>query len=205
MLLFAGVMFVPNRELLAAHPRLAALAAVTLAMLVACTAVVFLSFWGGMSRGWPTARLWLRRLPLGQTLERGLDACRACGQDRGFFWRALGYSMVLNVCCVAQFAAVAAGLGLDIPWRVLCLCVPTIICISALPITPSGLGVRENLYVLVLTVPEIGVSATQALSLSLLAYAGSLCWSLVGGAVYARGRRTYAIANVRQTEAAEAS
>ncbi|MHB1309108.1 MAG: hypothetical protein ACYC23_18675, partial [Limisphaerales bacterium] len=48
----------------------------------------------------------------------------------------------------------------------------------------SGLGVRENLYVWSLAVPEIGVPATKALSLSLLAYAGSLAWSVVGGVVY---------------------
>jgi hypothetical protein len=30
----------------------------------------------------------------------------------------------------------------------------------------------------------IGVDPTSALSLSLLAYAGSLCWSLAGGVVY---------------------
>ena len=62
--------------------------------------------------------------------------------------------------------------------------VPTIICISALPVTPSGLGVRENLFVMTLTVPEIGIASTHALSLSLLAYAGSLFWSLVGGIIY---------------------
>jgi hypothetical protein len=42
--------------------------------------------------------------------------------------------------------------------------------------------VRENLFVQMLAV--IGVDPTSALSLSLLAYAGSLFWSLVGGVVY---------------------
>jgi hypothetical protein len=41
--------------------------------------------------------------------------------------------------------------------------------------------VRENLFVIMLNDPTI---ATPALSLSLLAYAGSLFWSLVGGGVY---------------------
>jgi uncharacterized membrane protein YbhN (UPF0104 family) len=59
-----------------------------------------------------------------------------------------------------------------------------IFCISSLPITPSGLGVRENLFVLMLAVPEIAVPKTAALSLSLLAYASSLFWSLAGGVVY---------------------
>jgi len=62
--------------------------------------------------------------------------------------------------------------------------VPAVICISALPITPSGLGVRENLFVLLLSIPALGIFETQALALSLLAYAGSLFWSLAGGLVY---------------------
>jgi uncharacterized membrane protein YbhN (UPF0104 family) len=65
------------------------------------------------------------------------------------------------------------------------LIVPMVVCISALPITPSGLGVRENLYVWLLSSSALQVAPTQALSLSLLAYAGSLVWSLIGGLVYA--------------------
>ena len=60
--------------------------------------------------------------------------------------------------------------------------VPIIFCISALPITPNGLGVRENLFVLMLAV--IAVPRTAALSLSLLASAEGILWSLIGGAVY---------------------
>lgn len=59
--------------------------------------------------------------------------------------------------------------------------VPGVICIAALPVTPSGLGVRENLFVHMLANPAL---ATSGLSLSLLAYAGGLFWSLVGGGVY---------------------
>jgi len=44
--------------------------------------------------------------------------------------------------------------------------------------------VRENLFVFMLADPTINVAATSALSLSLLTYAGSLFWSLVGGVIY---------------------
>ena len=62
--------------------------------------------------------------------------------------------------------------------------VPIIVCLSALPIAPSGLGVRENLYVMMLGATGAHVEPKAALSLSLLAFAGSLCWSVVGGFVY---------------------
>ena len=60
--------------------------------------------------------------------------------------------------------------------------VPVIFCITALPITPNGLGVRENLFVLMLAV--IHVRRTAALSLSLIVSAEGLFWSLVGGLIY---------------------
>src|SRR5258707_6601861 len=93
-------------------------------------------------------------------------------------------SMVLNVCCVLQIMVLAWGLHLQISPLALFVIVPIVVCISALPITPSGLGVRENLFVVMLAEPSIAVDGTSALSLSLLMFAGSLVWSLVGGVVY---------------------
>lgn len=184
MLLFASLMMLPNYPLLISHHRLAALAGLIVAMMLGCGVVVVLFLWGGLSRRLPRARLLLRRLPKGDLLDRALDACRHFGRDRAFLARALGISMALNVCCVLQIMALARGLNLTISPVALLVVVPMIVCISALPITPSGLGVRENLYVLVLAVPDIGVGATDALSLSLLAYAGFLAWSVIGGVVY---------------------
>ena len=93
----------------------------------------------------------------GELLEQCLDACREFGRRRGFILRTLGFSMLLNMISVFQFLAVARGLGLNISPVALFVMVPMITCVSALPITPSGLGVRENLYVLMLAAPEIQV------------------------------------------------
>ncbi len=182
MLLFAGVMLIFNAQLLLTHGRLQALASlVILAMLAGCTGVGLLAFRGGLSKRWSGARQWLRRLPKGEWLECSLDSCRLFGKERFFLSRTLAVSMLLNVVCVLQWQVVGHGLGLSIPPRVLLAIVPMVICLAALPITPSGLGVRENLFVIMLNDSAL---ATPALSLSLLAYAGSLFWSLVGGVVY---------------------
>ncbi|MGD1085469.1 MAG: lysylphosphatidylglycerol synthase domain-containing protein [Verrucomicrobiota bacterium] len=117
-------------------------------------------------------------------LERSLDSCRQFGRSKGFLSRTLGLSILVNLACVLQMTALSAGLGARVSLLSWMVIVPMIFCISALPITPSGLGVRENLFVLMLAVPEIGVARTTALSLSLLAFAGMLFWSLVGGIVY---------------------
>lgn len=184
MLLFAVLMMPLNWSLLAEHERLRATSSAIIAMASACSVLAILAFWGGVSKRFPTARNFFRRLPKGEWLERSLDSCREFGRHKSFLLRALVLTLILNVVCVAQGIVLARGLHLQIPFTAMFVIVPTIICISALPITPSGLGVRENLFVLMLAVPEINVSETAALSLSLLTFAGSLFWSLVGGLVY---------------------
>jgi uncharacterized protein (TIRG00374 family) len=184
MLAFAGIMALLNLELLKTHERPRFLVVIILAMLVAGTSFVWLAFGGGLSRAWGGAREWLRRLPKGQWLERSLVSCREFARRRRFFVRMVLVSMVLNLVCVGQYVLLARGLSIDVPLSVWCLIVPSIICISAVPITPSGLGVRENLYVAVLAAAPFFVEETSALTISLLAYAGSLAWSIVGGGVY---------------------
>jgi glycosyltransferase 2 family protein len=184
MLLFAGVMMIPNYALLTSSERIGGWALLILILLLGCSGFLGLAFWGGVSKTIPRARIWLRRLPRGALLERALEACRVFGREPFFLVKTLAVSMALNAMCVLQVIVLDQGLGLNVSPLALFVIVPMIICISAVPITPNGLGVRENLFVYMLSVPAIAVEATAALSLSLLAYAGSLFWSLVGGAVY---------------------
>ena len=58
----------------------------------------------------------------------------------------------------------------------------TVNVIAAIPVTPGGLGVRESAAVVYFGL--VGVSATRALPVSLLVYAISIFWSLVGGIVF---------------------
>jgi hypothetical protein len=184
MLFFAVLMMIPNSGLLARHKELGAPALMIATMLVGATVVLGVAFWSGLSRRFPRSRHWLRRMPKGEVLERSLDACRHFGKSPGFLLKTLALSLLNNVACVLQMMVLSAGFGVSISSWAWLVIVPMIFCISALPITPSGLGVRENLFVLMLAVPEIHVAKTTALSLSLLAYAGSLFWSLAGGIVY---------------------
>ncbi len=60
--------------------------------------------------------------------------------------------------------------------------IPIIMALAAIPITPGGLGVREGLAVTILG--AMGVSSAQALPLSLMVYALTLGWSVIGGVVF---------------------
>jgi uncharacterized membrane protein YbhN (UPF0104 family) len=184
MLLFASLMIPFNLDRIAGQPWLRLPALLMVIATAAGSVVLFLAFRGGVSRQWTGARAWLRRLPKGEWVERLLDSCRLYGRDHGFVPKALGLSMVLNALCVVQFIILARGMGLKVPPIAFGFIVPTVICFSALPITPSGIGVRENLYVQMLAVGSLAVPPSLALALSLLAFAGSVIWSLVGGVVY---------------------
>lgn len=190
MLFFATAMMLPNLELLRKHDRFGGAALLIVGMFTACSIILILAFWGGVSKMWPAARYYLRKIPKAEIFERSLDACRQFGPHKAFLWKSFVLSMILNALVVLQVIAIARGLGLEFSPKALFMIVPIIICISALPITPSGLGVRENLFVWMLAAPEIypmgGEVApmTSRLSLSLLMFAGSLFWSIVGGVVY---------------------
>jgi uncharacterized membrane protein YbhN (UPF0104 family) len=200
MLLFAVIMMIPNRALLGS-PKIQLTALLVVGMTVAATVFILLAFRGGVSNAWSGARPFLRKLPRGDWLERTLDSCRTFGRAPGFLLRTVAVSMALNAACVLQFIAVARGLHLVISPLVLFMIVPMIVAISALPISPSGIGVRENLFVEMLAMPAIGVAATPALSLSLLGLAGSLAWSIIGGMVYVLFKRKHHLAEQELTTA----
>jgi uncharacterized protein (TIRG00374 family) len=183
MLLFAGLMMLPNLGLMLKYVKIRSFGALIFGMLLGSTVVLYLAFWGGVSKRFPRARVWLRRLPKGEIFEKSIDSCRQFGKHRAFLFKATLMSLVINTVVVLQVTVLAAGLGLNISTVALFLIVPVVVCISALPIAPGGgMGLREYLYIFLLGC--LMVPKTSALSLSLLAYAPTLFWNLLGGLVY---------------------
>ncbi|MBI5801019.1 MAG: flippase-like domain-containing protein [Verrucomicrobia bacterium] len=202
LLVFTMAAMAANVPLLSADPFFLKLASVIAAMFAGCAVVLLLALRGGVSKGLPQAREWLRRLPKGDFLERLRDSLKPFGHDRAFLVRSFSLSLLLCGVCVLHVQSLVWGLGLEISSRHLFAIVPMITCMVVLPLTPSGLGVRENLFVLMLAVPLIGVEHTAALSLSLLCTAGSLFWSLIGGAVYVGLRSRHRLDDLSRAEAA---
>ncbi len=184
MLLFAVALAAPNAALIRGHDLTGLVFLTVLGMFVACGILVYAAFWGRNSGEDSLFGRWLKRLPRGEYLERSLISCRIYGNRRSFLLKSLALSTLLNLCCALQFHTLAVGLELGVSFTLLLFLAPAIICISALPITPSGLGVREHLFVGALTATAVGAPAKLALSLSLLAYSGWLAWSVIGGLVY---------------------
>lgn len=200
MLGFAVVLILPNLDLVLRYRRTQLLGGVMLAMFAAAGVALWLSLRGGVSQVFPRARVWLRRLPKAEVFERGLEACRTMGRDRVVFWQALAISILLTVACVFQLLTLVWGYGFSVPLAPLFFVIPSVICLSALPVTPNGLGVRDNLYLYLLSLPEIGVTAGAAVAISLIAYAGSLVWSALGGLIYVMMRRGSELADAVDDE-----
>jgi|GEM_PF-538093 len=101
----------------------------------------------------------------------------------GFAVSALG-----TACAFTAYAAAARALGTEMPLTTMLGLMPVVDAIASLPITLSGLGVREGLLVEWLgSRPNIGPH--QALSISLLGFATLGLWGLIGGVWLAFWRR----------------
>lgn len=154
-------------------------------MLAVAGGLAFIGFHTDALRAGAPVSRWLARLPRGESVARALSACRLFGRTPGFLPSVAALSLLVNVAIVGTFLVLARDLELEVPLRVLVFVVPAVICVAALPVTPSGLGVRENLFVALLALPVFpGVKPAEALSLSLLGYTANLAWSAFGGLVY---------------------
>ena len=97
-------------------------------------------------------------------------------------WRAVLLSLVFNVMLIAVIGLIGLSLSVDAPLKYYFLFVPILSALLALPISLSGLGIREGGYVYLFT--QIGVARSVALSMSLSFYAITLITGLVGGLIY---------------------
>jgi uncharacterized membrane protein YbhN (UPF0104 family) len=97
-----------------------------------------------------------------------------------------GFVYQFTVVLAAWMAAEA--LGIDIGLTVLLAFFPAVAIAQVLPITFSGLGVREG--ALVLFLQPFDVSQRQAIALGLLFYAMNLVVSLLGAPPFAIGARS---------------
>jgi len=138
-------------------------------------------------------------------LSRLYRAFHTCMTHRGLLTRTLLLSVINHVFLILAACLLGAGLQIrTIPaatpprsavvqataeFGTYLTVFPIINGISTLPITPGGLGTRDAAAQMLLGVPEFNVPRSRAVTLSLLVCGITLFWSLVGGTVYAIGRR----------------
>jgi len=154
--------------------------------IAAAIVLLFIAGWGGSA--FALQRHWLERLGLWRWVERfdllrgAYEAVHACGARA--IGGAMGVSLGLNVLLIAMNVWIARGLGVKLSLWYFLLFVPIISFLLVLPVSLSGLGVREGGYVFLFG--EAGVPAHLALSLSLIVYAfNNVIPGIVGAVLYA--------------------
>jgi uncharacterized protein (TIRG00374 family) len=98
-------------------------------------------------------------------------------------------AIVTHVSLIISAICFGKSLGIEVNLGFYFVMVPAINCIAAVPITINGLGVREGLFVA--SFRAGGVPDEKALLLSLVSFAASLFFSLIGGVIYLLFERTH--------------
>ena len=151
-----------------------------------------LGSWAGL--GLVLKQDWLERWGLLRIMDKIkqlrelYESVTACGLKA--IGGALAISLVFNVFLIAVNYLIAVSLGVEIPLWYFLLFIPLISFLLVLPISLSGLGIREGGYVYLFA--QAGVSAPLALAMSLLFYALNVATGLIGGVLYVlKGVRGY--------------
>ena len=196
LLLFACAAMALNLEFLKSDPIYQKLSWFVLAMSAGGFVATFFAFRGGMSMGISKIREWIRKLPKGDTIEKLRDSFLVYKDHKGALLSTLMISLLIHFVAVVHVKTVAWGMDSNVTFWQLLTIVPIISCFIVLPISPGGLGVRENLFVYMLISPLIADTEAQALALSLMCYAGTLFWGLVGGIVYATFKQSHHLGEI---------
>lgn len=101
-----------------------------------------------------------------------------------------GVSALGTACAYAAYACAARSLGLDVQIVQMLGLMPVVDVIASLPVTLSGIGVREGLLVTWLGA-QPGIGDAKALATSLLGFAALGLWGLIGGIWLAFWRRNH--------------
>jgi uncharacterized membrane protein YbhN (UPF0104 family) len=103
-------------------------------------------------------------------------------RDVPLLLRAIGISTLFHALQIYTYVFIARGLGLDVPDGFFFVLAPIVNILGMLPITFSGVGIREAgmLYFL----SQVGVTKGSALAVGLIASGLTLLHGLIGGLVY---------------------
>jgi uncharacterized protein (TIRG00374 family) len=171
-----------------ADPKLLWFSMATLGI-VSCTVLgTIIGLWKGFADKLPGLRLWLQRLPKYDTLHRMVDAYRVYASHPVILAKTVLISFPIHFFSMLSIWCVGRGLGVrSASLTDYFLYLPIINSVTAVPITISGFGVREGMYVKMFH--EVGVAGPVALVMSLLGYLATLFWSIVGGGFFLTHRK----------------
>ena len=168
----------PNLLQLGRASRLAVTVALgTLAALAAILLVVSSTRIGERFEG----RSWLGFLA---AVQQGIARLR---RDPGAALGVLVSALAYQLAMVAGAWMAGHALGIQVGWSAMMAFIPIVAIAQVLPLSVSGLGLREGALVLLLV--PLGVPSGQAVALGLLLYGMNMVVSLLGAPAFAVGAR----------------
>lgn len=105
-------------------------------------------------------------------------------KEKGVLLKCLVLSLFLQIIIISSAFVISKGLGMDIPFYFFSIIIPIISVVSSVPVSISGLGIREASFVLLLS--PLGVSHAQAITMSLTWFLSFALGSLPGLILYLR-------------------
>ena len=122
-----------------------------------------------------------------QALSEFYDYFHSYRNQKGIILKALLISAIVQLSGFCAVYILAFGLGVNIPFLACLIFVPLIIMFAALPISISGIGIREGAFVLFFGL--IGIRQDVATALSLSWFLANTTGSLIGIIEYIRYRK----------------
>jgi uncharacterized protein (TIRG00374 family) len=169
-------------------PKLYWFAVATLGVVVSTVLATVLGLWRGFADKLPGLRRWLRRMPRYDMLQRMVGAYRMYASHPAVLTKTLLISFGVHIFSMLSIVCIGYGLGVRSASLVdYFLYLPIINSVTAVPITISGFGVREGMYIKMFK--GVGVTEPVALVMSLLGYLAALFWSIVGGGFFLTHRK----------------
>lgn len=139
-----------------------------------------------LALGWGVVRLRLQRSR--EAVSGGLALARALQHQPVRLLGVAATSMLVQGAYIVAWVVLGVGLGLHIPLAVYLVCVPIVSLGAMLPITFSGLGVREGAWLLLLA--SLGIPRPTTLVFSLMYFVAFVVVGAIGGLAFlVRGLR----------------
>ena len=108
------------------------------------------------------------------------EALHIARKDGSLVFRVMVLSFMFHGVAVLNVAVAGAAVGWsEISLFGLCVVVPLILLVGAIPVSPNGLGLQEGAYLYFL--PLVGATPAQALAIGLVLRAKSYVLALIGG------------------------
>jgi uncharacterized protein (TIRG00374 family) len=178
LLVFAGFLIQPSL-IEHAHAWIALVIAVVTLVLLAL--ILLLAGHPRLAGRFAERGSWVRFIG---AVHRGVERMR---REPRLVWPVLATALIFQISQIAMFGLIFRALDLDVPVAAVIAFCPAVLMLQVLPISFSGLGVREG--ALVLFFHSFGVSNAQAVAAGLLWWGCMVAVSMLGAPAFALGNR----------------